>query len=312
MSIYEFLRRFESWADGYLSCETKADQLYHRYLDQSITEGYEEITPLKEDFSAMKDWLIKQYGSLVPMAHGYIKAIRRLTVPPVSDITATIQYLRNIHRLLVSVFELEISKGVPVPKLQAYLGSNAFLTALVESVPPFIRQKFFKRLVRDGVRNVDTIEGSCHVTSIMREIKTKYWELEMEANACPAATTPAAQQPRLQYNYQQQTANVSTTSQPSSPNSNQPSANFPNKQSQNFNAPNINQHSTNVSNKHQQNSNAPAAPQTSPPVNIQPPFLNGWNSTPLNNWQPVQQKQNNQHQGQMHWNCWLCPIKDHF
>ena len=83
----------------------------------------------------------------------------------------------------------------------------------------------------------------------------------MEANACPSATAPAAQQLRLQYNYQQQTANVSTTSQPSSPNSNQPSTNFPNKQSQNFNAPNINQHSTNVSNKHPQNSNAPAAPR---------------------------------------------------
>ena len=48
----------------------------------------------------MKDWLIKQYGSVVPMAHGYIKAIRRLTVPQSSDIPATIQYLRNIHRLL--------------------------------------------------------------------------------------------------------------------------------------------------------------------------------------------------------------------
>ena len=81
VSIYEFLRKFESWADGYLSNEAKADQLYHRYLDQSIIEGYDEITPFKEDFTAMKDWLIKQYGSVVPMAHGYIKAIRRLTVP---------------------------------------------------------------------------------------------------------------------------------------------------------------------------------------------------------------------------------------
>jgi hypothetical protein len=50
ISIYQFLNRFETWADGYLSEEAKADQLYHRYLDKSITESYTEITLLQEDF----------------------------------------------------------------------------------------------------------------------------------------------------------------------------------------------------------------------------------------------------------------------
>ena len=55
----------------------------------------------------------------------------------------------------------------------------------------------------------------------------------------------------------------------------------------------------------------PTAPKASPPINIQPPFLTGGNATPLNNWQPAQQYQNNQRQGQVQTNRWSCPMQDH-
>ena len=138
VSIYEFLRKFESWADGYLSSESKADQLFNKYLDSSITESYTEFTTFKEDFVGMKQWLVKKYGSVVPIAHTCIKAILKLKVPLESDHSASVQFLRSIHRLLVNLSEWEISKGKPVPELQDYLASNAFLSALIKAIPPYV------------------------------------------------------------------------------------------------------------------------------------------------------------------------------
>ena len=50
VSIYQFLNKFEAWADGYLSEEAKADQPFNKYLDSSITESYTEITLIQDDF----------------------------------------------------------------------------------------------------------------------------------------------------------------------------------------------------------------------------------------------------------------------
>ena len=49
VSIYQFMNRFEAWADGYLSEEAKADQLFNKYLDTAITESYTEITLIQDD-----------------------------------------------------------------------------------------------------------------------------------------------------------------------------------------------------------------------------------------------------------------------
>jgi len=103
VSVYDFLKRFESWADEYLSEEAKADQLYHKYLDKTITESYAELTPLREDFQAMKEWLIKKFGSVVPMAHGVIKAICKLTVPKETQFQESAQYLRTVHKSLTNL-----------------------------------------------------------------------------------------------------------------------------------------------------------------------------------------------------------------
>jgi len=187
VSIYEFLSRFEAWADDYLSEEAKADQLYHKYLDKSITESYAELTPLRDDFDGMKRWLIRKFGSVVPMAHGVIKLIAKLTVPKKSQLQETVQYLRTVHKLLSNLSELEISKGRPVPRLQEYLSSNAFLTALVNALPNYLTDEFFKELVMEGVETCDTIEGEEHLTRLLCLIKSKYRLIEFKAEKAEAS-----------------------------------------------------------------------------------------------------------------------------
>ena len=85
MSIYQFMNRFKAWADGYLSEEAKADQLFNKYLDTAITESYTEITLIQDDFEEMKCWLIKKYGSVVPIARGCSKSISKLNQPEEND-----------------------------------------------------------------------------------------------------------------------------------------------------------------------------------------------------------------------------------
>ena len=182
-SVYEFFSSFEDWAEEYLSEEAMADQLFHKYIDPSITESYAEILPLKGNYQGLKQWLIQKFGSVVPMAHGYVKAINRLQMPKADDLCGNIQHLRSIHRLLTSVSSLQVSKGVPVPRLQDYLGSNAFLSALFEAIPQAVRKEVSKELVRQGLEDPYMLEGRHHLTSILNHIKAAYRELEWELAA---------------------------------------------------------------------------------------------------------------------------------
>jgi hypothetical protein len=276
ISIYQFLNQFETWADGYLSEEAKADQLFHKYLDKSITEGYTEISLLKENFQGMKGFLIKKYGSVVPMAHGCIKSISRMTVPNESDNQASVHYLRSIHRVLVNLSQLEITKGVPVPKLQNYLGSNAFLSALIEALPMYIKDKLFDDLIKDGIDDIGTIEGKHHLTAIVRIIKAKFMRAELFINSSPTPIPPPKQQ-----------------SQPQPKKNTKPASNAP-------------YQSSNITNTPQQNVNPSALPQSPTYSNAQPPFLTGGNAVPISNARPQSQQQN-----QSNWNRWSCPIRDH-
>ena len=185
VSIYQFLNRFEAWADGYLSEEAKADQLFNKYLDSTITESYTEITLIQDDFEEMKRWLIKKYGSVVPIARGCIKAITKLSMPNESNLAASVTYLRSVHRLLVNLSDLELGKGRPVPDLQEYLSSNAFLSSLIETVPHYIKSKLFKELLKLGIDDIDTIRGHQYLPTIIHLIKQKFMALELMIKSSP-------------------------------------------------------------------------------------------------------------------------------
>jgi hypothetical protein len=160
VSVYEFFTAFETWAGDYLAEDAMADQLYNKYIDPSITESYAEMVTLKDNYYGMKQWLIRRYGSVVPMAHGYVKAIGRLTVPKAGDIAANIAHMRAIHRMLTNLACLEIEKGTPVPRLEEHLGSNAFLSALVEVIPASVRKEISKDLVRQGLEDPYTLQAA--------------------------------------------------------------------------------------------------------------------------------------------------------
>jgi hypothetical protein len=219
----------------------------------------------------MKLWLIKKYGSVVPIAHGCIKAILKIAVPNESNHSASVQYLRSVHRLLVNLSELEISKGRPVPKLQSYLGSNAFLSALIEALPLYIKNQLFKELLNEGIDDIDTVEGKHHVASIVRIIKLNFMRLELIVKSSPSIISQP-QQVKPQNNNQQ----PKKMSKPDS---------------------NIHHQSSNVPNNQQLAVQAPNPPRSSGQNTSFPPVLTGGNATPLGNsnqYQPNNQQRQNQ------------------
>jgi hypothetical protein len=97
--------------------------------------------------------------------------------------------------MLTNLSCLEIEKGTPVPRLEEHLGSNAFLSALVEVIPVSVRKEISKDLVRQGLEDPYTLEGREHLTTIINHVRTAYRELEWEQaatqNAKPAVAAPS-------------------------------------------------------------------------------------------------------------------------
>jgi hypothetical protein len=89
-----------------------------------------------------------------------------------------------------------------VPRLEEHLGSNAFLSALVEVIPVSVRKEISKDLVRQGLEDPYTLEGREHLTTIINHVRTAYRELEWEQaatqNAKPAAAAAELQHRRKQ------------------------------------------------------------------------------------------------------------------
>jgi len=181
VSIYEFMAKFEAWSEDYLSEEAKADQLFNRFLAKSITENYIELTPLRHSFNRMKDWLFKKFGNIISLANKTIKGIQKLLIPEESHVPETVKYLCHLHKILIGLLELEISKGQPVPRLRSYLGSHAFLSPLIDALPSYITDKFFEDLVKKGIEGSEDIEGEEHLSSLLNLIKTKIKFMEFKA-----------------------------------------------------------------------------------------------------------------------------------
>ncbi len=59
VSIYEFFNKFETCSRGMMSLNQKANILYRRHLNSSITDGSKELEDAKEDYQAMKAILIE-------------------------------------------------------------------------------------------------------------------------------------------------------------------------------------------------------------------------------------------------------------
>ena len=185
----------------------------------TLTERYEELRELRKSYSGMKTWMIRRYGMVKAVADMKIRAIQALK-PPKShdDVLGHAHHYREIQRIVAKLFGLELRKGVPVPGVQEYVQSNAFLVQLSKLLLAKIREKWAVYL---AVTDVDEgqVQGLDHLNKILNLLKTNYRALEIQgrltAAETKARTKPVAKDLSSDDNTQQPRPSVASAQQSS-------------------------------------------------------------------------------------------------
>ena len=81
ISIYEFFQRFEDWSRGQMSQDHKANVLYNRHLDFSVTDGNKELEDAKGNYPAMKSLLVEKWGNVDTVCDQYLEGIKEVAMP---------------------------------------------------------------------------------------------------------------------------------------------------------------------------------------------------------------------------------------
>jgi hypothetical protein len=122
ISIYQFLSSYEDWCHGYIFDSQKPRLLFTKYLHPSLTTSYKELKARRHDYGQMKTWLNDNFSSVKAVADNHLQAIRAPKTPKVTDDALMHAiYIRKMHRLLTTLYNLKIRKGIRVPQLQEYI-----------------------------------------------------------------------------------------------------------------------------------------------------------------------------------------------
>ncbi len=64
-----------------MSQHHRANVLYNRYLDFSVTDGNKELEDAKENYLAMKSLLVEKWGNADTVCDQYLNGIKKVTMP---------------------------------------------------------------------------------------------------------------------------------------------------------------------------------------------------------------------------------------
>jgi hypothetical protein len=133
------------------------------------------------------------------MVESYLRVIQKLPQPKdESDLAGQANLMRAIHKHLNCLMNLEMSKGVPVPKLDDHLKSNTFLVQLYEVLPSEARKKFTEELVEDDL-DIANVEGKQYLRLIVKILKKLFLSLESQAQfPCKVVVNKNNNKPKMQ------------------------------------------------------------------------------------------------------------------
>ncbi len=167
VSIYEFLKKFESWSRGNFSPRAQASSLYSKYLDRSVVDGCKELEERKGCYASMREWLVQKWGRATLVGDLYLSNITDVKVPQKTDGPNVLaSYLKGMYSNLVTVTTLEVVKGRPVPGLKEYITSNRWLKDIYKALPRNLQKRFMYRL-EDYGEELDDIEGGRYLEIII-------------------------------------------------------------------------------------------------------------------------------------------------
>jgi hypothetical protein len=198
ISIYEFFQRFEDWARGQMSQDYKANVLYNRHLDFSVTDGNKELEDAKGNYPAMKSLLVEKWGNVDTVCDQYLDGIKKVALPSdPKDKAGLLTYVKNAYSKLVTLTKLEIERGQPVPGLADYYLSNHFLKKVHRVLPEEMGSEFLMKLQENG-ENYHLMKGRVYMDRIISMLRCYYKSLEImleEPNSKPDAVNVVAATP---------------------------------------------------------------------------------------------------------------------
>ena len=151
MSIYEFLRIFELRLEDRGTESEKAEDLFVNHLSDEIQD---EIRPKRNDYKAMKNWLIKNFGRVKHMTKNILKPVKALKVPSDSSSKTDIcSYYRKLAAAFQKVKELEDTTGIPTNELKEWIYSHEFISEVAKILPNQHRYGFLNMA---ALRRMDT------------------------------------------------------------------------------------------------------------------------------------------------------------
>ena len=133
LNVFEFLRKFESFTEEQGSALERANLLYEQYLSKDIQL---DLVGTRNDYAAMKAWLVKRFGDVKVIASNIIKSIGIDQVPDESTPYETrASYFRKLNSVLIRLKDLIKTDDMPVEDLEAHIYSNEFIERLLKLVP---------------------------------------------------------------------------------------------------------------------------------------------------------------------------------
>jgi hypothetical protein len=179
VSIFEFFHKFENWARGQMSQDHKANVLYNRHLDFSVTDGNKELEEAKENYSMMKSLLIEKWGVADIVCDQYLEGIRRIKMPTdPKDKVGMLTYVKNAYSRLVTLTKLEVDRGQLVPGLEDYYLSNQFLKRIHRLLPEDLGSRFLMKLQENG-ESYYLMKGRQYMDRIIALLRCYYKSLEI-------------------------------------------------------------------------------------------------------------------------------------
>jgi hypothetical protein len=179
VSIYEFFQPFEDWSRGQMSQDHKANVLFNRHLDFSVTDGNKELEDAKGNYPAMKSLLTEKWGTCDLVCDQYLEGIRKVAMPAdPRDKTGMLVYVKNAYGKLVTLTKLEAERGQPVPGLADYYLSNCFLRKVHRLLPDDLGSEFLMKLQENG-ENYYLMKGREYMDRIISMLRWSYKSLEI-------------------------------------------------------------------------------------------------------------------------------------
>ena len=191
-SVYEFLRKFDTFMEDMGSKADRAALLYEQHLDDNIKLL---TVDLRADLDKLKEWLIKRFGEPKNMCENILKQLNKGNPPADTNVTsALLLHYRNLNAAIKRIEELHSLPGIPVEKLTSHIEGADFLNNLVRLLPSSAHKDFFEQLYKEDI-DTTNLQGQ-RVWSVLTRIVMRHSKMiEGRALASGVSSTTKQKQP---------------------------------------------------------------------------------------------------------------------